>query len=50
MATNRQTEAFAAFKEQIATLNEAGVDVLIFETFSDLNEIVQAIKAAREGR
>jgi methionine synthase I (cobalamin-dependent)/5,10-methylenetetrahydrofolate reductase len=41
-------EAFAAFKEQIAVLNEAGVDALIFETFSDLNEIVQAIKAARE--
>jgi methionine synthase / methylenetetrahydrofolate reductase(NADPH) len=41
-------EAFAAFKEQITALNEAGVDALIFETFSDLNEIVQAIKAARE--
>lgn len=42
------TEAFTAFKEQIAALNEAGVDALILETFSDLNEIVQAIKAARE--
>jgi methionine synthase / methylenetetrahydrofolate reductase(NADPH) len=42
------TEAFAAFKEQIAILDEAGIDVLICETFSDLNEIVQAIKAARE--
>ena len=41
-------EAFAAFKEQITALNDAGVDVLILETFSDLNEIVQAIKAARE--
>src|SRR5512139_1106539 len=41
-------EAFAAFKEQIAALSEAGVDALIIETFSDLNEIVQAIKAARE--
>ncbi len=41
-------DAFAAFKEQIAALNEAGVDALIIETFSDLNEIVQAIKAARE--
>ncbi len=40
-------EAFAAFKEQIAALNEAGVDALILETFSDLNEIVQAITAAR---
>ena len=42
------TDAFAAFKEQITVLNEAGIDALIFETFSDLNEIVQAIKAARE--
>src|SRR5512136_2043833 len=42
------TEAYAAFREQIAALNEAGVDALIFETFSDLNESVQAIKAARE--
>ncbi|HSD85257.1 MAG TPA: bifunctional homocysteine S-methyltransferase/methylenetetrahydrofolate reductase, partial [Anaerolineae bacterium] len=42
------TEACGAFKEQIAALNEAGVDALILETFSDLNEIVQAIKAARE--
>ena len=41
-------EALAAFKEQIAALNEAGVDALIVETFSDLNEIVQAIRAARE--
>ena len=41
-------EAFTAFKEQVTALNEAGVDALIFETFSDLNEIVQAIKAARE--
>ena len=40
------SDAFAAFKEQIAALNEAGVDALIVETFSDLNEIVQAIKAA----
>ncbi len=42
------TEALAAFKVQIAALNEAGVDALIIETFSDLNEIVQAIRAARE--
>src|SRR5512143_89478 len=41
-------EALAAFKEQITAVNEAGVDALIFETFSDLNEIVQAVKAARE--
>jgi homocysteine S-methyltransferase len=41
-------DAFAAFKEQITALKNAGVDAVILETFSDLNEIVQAIKAARE--
>ncbi|HZY44106.1 MAG TPA: bifunctional homocysteine S-methyltransferase/methylenetetrahydrofolate reductase [Anaerolineae bacterium] len=41
-------DAQQAFKEQIAALNAAGVDLLIIETFSDLNEIEQAIKAARE--
>lgn len=41
-------EAYEAFKEQIAALTEAGVDALICETFSDLGEIAQAIKAARD--
>ncbi len=40
--------AYAAFKEQIKALHEEGVDVLILETFSDVGEITQAIKAARE--
>ncbi len=40
-------EAFAAFKIQTAALIEAGVDVLIFETFTDLFEITEAVKAAR---
>ena len=40
-------EAYAAFKEQIAALHDAGIDVLIIETFGDLIEIAQAIKAAR---
>jgi methionine synthase I (cobalamin-dependent)/5,10-methylenetetrahydrofolate reductase len=42
------SEAQQAFKEQIVALNAAGVDLLIIETFSDLNEIEQAILAARE--
>ena len=40
-------EAFAAFQIQIGALLEAGVDLLIFETFTDLSEIVEAIHAAR---
>ena len=41
-------EAFEAFKEQVAAIVAEGVDPLIFETFSDLGEITQAIKAAKE--
>jgi methionine synthase I (cobalamin-dependent)/5,10-methylenetetrahydrofolate reductase len=41
-------EARAAFAEQIAALVEAGVDLLIIETFSDLYEIREAIHAAKE--
>ena len=41
-------EAFEAFKKQIAALVSEGVDALIIETFSDLGEITQAIKAAKE--
>jgi len=42
-----EDEAFLAFREQIEGLIEGGVDLLILETFHDLNEIVQAIAAAR---
>ncbi|MCB9135755.1 MAG: bifunctional homocysteine S-methyltransferase/methylenetetrahydrofolate reductase [Anaerolineales bacterium] len=41
-------QARDAFREQIAALVESGVDVLLMETFSDLYEIIEAIKAARE--
>ncbi|MBI5961783.1 MAG: bifunctional homocysteine S-methyltransferase/methylenetetrahydrofolate reductase [Chloroflexi bacterium] len=40
-------QAFAAFKTQIGALIEAGVDLLSFETFTDLAEITEAISAAR---
>jgi methionine synthase I (cobalamin-dependent)/5,10-methylenetetrahydrofolate reductase len=40
-------EARAAFAEQAAALAEAGVDLLILETFSDLRELREAILAAR---
>jgi methionine synthase / methylenetetrahydrofolate reductase(NADPH) len=41
-------EARAAFAEQIAALHQAGVDLLILETFGYVEEIHQAILAARE--
>jgi methionine synthase / methylenetetrahydrofolate reductase(NADPH) len=37
-----------AFAEQIRALAESGVDLIVIETFSDLYEIREAIKAARE--
>src|SRR5580693_7904859 len=41
-------EARAAFREQIAALNEEGVDLVILETFGYLEELHQAILAARD--
>jgi methionine synthase / methylenetetrahydrofolate reductase (NADH) len=41
-------EARDAFREQIEALAEAGVDLLILETFGYLEEIHQAIRAAKE--
>src|SRR5512141_2287808 len=41
-------EARQAFAEQIRALADAGADLIVIETFSDLYEIREAIKAARE--
>jgi methionine synthase / methylenetetrahydrofolate reductase(NADPH) len=41
------TAASEAFREQLAVLWEAGADLLIFETFSDLAELVIAVEAAQ---
>src|ERR1700693_1336173 len=41
-------EARNAFREQVAALIEGGVDLLILETFGYLEELHQAILAARE--
>jgi methionine synthase / methylenetetrahydrofolate reductase(NADPH) len=41
-------EARAAFREQIEALVEAGIDLLIFETFGNLDELREAVAAARE--
>src|SRR5271157_3514889 len=42
------TEARAIFREQIAALLEAGVDLLILETFGNLSELREAVRAAHE--
>ena len=41
-------EAREAFTEQIRALAEAGADLIVIETMSDLYEIQEAIKAAKE--
>jgi methionine synthase I (cobalamin-dependent)/5,10-methylenetetrahydrofolate reductase len=40
-------EARAAFTEQVTALAEAGADLIVIETMSDLYEIQEAIKAAK---
>ena len=44
----RPEQARAAFAEQIKALAEAGADLIVIETFSDLYEIREAINAAKE--
>jgi len=41
-------EARAAFREHAAALLEAGVDLLVLETFADVNELREAIAGVRE--
>jgi homocysteine S-methyltransferase len=41
-------EARAAFAEQVTALVSAGVDLIVIETMSDLYEIQEAIKAAKD--
>jgi homocysteine S-methyltransferase len=41
-------EAKDMFKEQAAALLEGGVDLFVLETFSDISEIRQAMRAVRE--
>jgi len=41
-------EARGIFAEQMRALKEGGADLFVLETFSDLDEIEQAIRAARE--
>lgn len=44
----KREEAREAFAEQIRALAEAGADLIVIETMSDLYEIQEAIKAAKE--
>ncbi len=44
----RPDEARVAFREQIEVLVDAGVDLIILETFGDVIEAVTALKAARD--
>lgn len=44
----RPSEAFGAFREQMAVLVDAGVDLLVVETQVDLAEVEQAVAAARD--
>ena len=41
-------EARDAFKEQAAGLLEGGVDLIVLETFTMVNELVQAVRAVRD--
>ncbi len=41
-------EAQAAFRRQVAGLLEGGVDGFLLETFSDVNEVAAALRAARD--
>lgn len=41
-------EVYDAFREQVAGLLEGGVDLFVLETFSDLLEIAEAIRAVRD--
>ncbi|HVE80209.1 MAG TPA: bifunctional homocysteine S-methyltransferase/methylenetetrahydrofolate reductase [Gemmatimonadaceae bacterium] len=45
--TSRE-EAREIFREQLRALREGGADVFLFETFGDLHEVEDAIRAARE--
>ena len=43
-----EADARAVFREQMAALKAGGADLFILETFGDLHEIKEAIRAARE--
>jgi methionine synthase / methylenetetrahydrofolate reductase(NADPH) len=44
----RKDQAREAFAEQIAALADAGADLIVLETMTDLQETVEAVRAARD--
>ncbi len=48
LGTVKAGEARQAFAAQAEALAEGGVDLLIFETFSDLHELTEGVAAAKE--
>lgn len=48
LGTIAEREAYEVFREQISVLWEAGADFLLFETFTDLEELKIAVEAARD--
>ena len=48
LGTVKAGEARQAFAAQAQALAEGGVDLLIFETFSDLHELTEGVAAAKE--
>ncbi len=44
----KEEDAHAAYAEQIKGLADGGVDVILFETFNDLPEMLLALQAARD--
>jgi len=44
----QKAQAREAFAEQIGALVDAGVDLIVIETMTDLQETVEAVRAARE--
>ncbi|MCB0126076.1 MAG: bifunctional homocysteine S-methyltransferase/methylenetetrahydrofolate reductase [Caldilineaceae bacterium] len=48
LGTVTEAEAYDVFREQIAVLWEAGADLLLFETFTDFEELRTAVRAAKD--
>ncbi len=45
-----EKQAYQAFRLQVSALIHSGVDLLVFETFSDLKELAVAVQVARDIR
>jgi len=43
-----ETEMIAAFTPQVKAMNDAGIDAVMVETFTDINELGCAVKAVKE--